>query len=777
MRGLSAAEVADRVSRGETNATKRTTSRPLWHIVRDNVFTLFNAILTACFVLIALFGDLRDGLFYVIVIANSLIGIVQEVRAKVALDRLALLASPVVAVLRDGELVLLHPAEVVLGDTVVLRSGDQVVADGTVIDAVDLTINESLLTGESEPIVKGEGDTVLSGALVATGTGHAVVTAVGNDSYANRLTTEIRRHSLARSELRTATNRILVYISWMLGPIVLVVIGSQFLAGRFDVESFLDGRWRETLIGIVASVVGMIPEGLVLLISLAFGVAAIRLARQRVLIQELAAVEILARVDVLCLDKTGTLTSGAVSFLRAEPLGDDEHMAAALSLFARVDEANATALSLAEAFPVVGAVAGQRLPFASKRALSGLECHSGGVVSTWVLGAPERVLAGHPDAAALAAEHAALGHRTLALARVDALPDGLELVGVTPVALLLFGETIRPDAAATLTYFAEQGVRCVVISGDNPVTVAALAAGLGVGETSVDASTLSGDDELRAALAQHSIFGRVSPDQKRAMVRVLQEDGRTVAMTGDGVNDAMAIKDADLGIAMGSGTSASKAVARLVLLDNEFSRLPNVLAYGRQVIANVERVANLFLAKTVYGIAFAVLFAVLLWQFPFLPRQLTLVSTLTIGIPSFFLALAPNRRIYHPGILGRLLRYAAPTGLIAAATTIAASAVLRGMVDVDQARAITTVALWITAFWILCVLTRPLDRWRALLLASMVAVFLFAITVPLGRDFFAMQLRFEPPLLVGVAAGAVGAVAVEFFYRNARRRGLIYDRV
>lgn len=779
MRGLSATEVADRVARGESNATKPTTSRPLWHIIRDNVFTLFNAILTVCFVAIAVFGDLRDGLFYGIVVVNSLIGIVQELRAKIALDRLALLASPVVAVMRGGELALLHPGEVVLGDIVVLRAGDQVVADGTVLDAVDLTVNESLLTGESEPIVKQEGDSVLSGALVASGTGHAVVTAVGAHSYANRLTAEIRRHSLARSELRTATNRILVYISWLLGPIVLVVVGSQFLAGRFDVQSFVDGRWRDTLIGIVASVVGMIPEGLVLLISLAFGVAAIRLARQRVLIQELAAVEILARVDVLCLDKTGTLTSGAVAYLRAHQLSDDNHMAAALSLFARVDEANATAQSLAESFPEVGAVAGERLPFASRRAYSGLECHSGGTMSTWVLGAPERVLAGHPDAAALAAHHAALGHRTLALARVVELPgpDDLELGTVTPVAVLLFGETIRSDAAATLTYFAEQGVRCVVISGDNPGTVAALADGLGVGSTSVDASTLKDDDELRAALAEHSIFGRVTPDQKRAMVRVLQEDGHTVAMTGDGVNDAMAIKDADLGIAMGSGTSASKAVARLVLLDNEFSRLPNVLAYGRQVIANVERVANLFLAKTVYGIVFAVVFAALLWQFPFLPRQLTLVSTLTIGIPSFFLALAPNRRIYHPGILGRLLRYAAPTGLIAAVTTIAAFAVLRGIVDSDQARAITTVGLWITAFWVLCVLTRPLDRWRALLLAAMVAVFVFAITVPVGREFFAMQLRFEPALLVGVAAGAVGAAAVELFYRNARRRGLIYDRV
>ena len=781
MRGLAPSEVAQRVARGETNATRQTTSRPLWQIIRDNVFTLFNAILTACFLVIVLFGDLRDGFFYGIVVANSLIGIVQEVRAKLALDRLALLAAPVVAVRRDDETVIIDPSELVLGDTVVLRAGDQIVADAMVLDSIDLTVNESLLTGESEPIVKAKGDTVLSGALVSEGTGHVVVTAVGAASYANRLTAQIRRHSLAHSELRGATNRILVYISWVLGPIALVVIGSQIIAGRFSLESFVGGQWREALVGIVASVVGMIPEGLVLLISLAFGVAAIRLAQQRVLIQELAAVEILARVDVLCLDKTGTLTTGDVAFIRVDAIADDPAMAAALSLFARVEEANATARSLAPPFPELGAVAMARLPFSSSRAFSALCCSHGGDETVWLLGAPERLFAGHPDAAARAAQHAALGHRTLALVRVagNLPPSGaaeLEILDLTPVAILLFGETIRPDAAKTLHFFAEQGVRCVIISGDNPTTVAALASELGVGRSSVDARDLLDDVAIRAALAGHSIFGRVTPDQKRAMVRVLQEDGHTVAMTGDGVNDAMAIKDADLGIAMGSGTSASKAVARLVLLDNEFERLPNVLAYGRQVIANVERVANLFLAKTVYGILFAIVFAVLLWEFPFLPRQLSLVSTLTIGIPSFFLALAPNRRIYHPGILSRLLKYAAPTGIIAATTTFAANAVLRQLVPQGDARAISTVALWIVAFWILCVLSRPLDRWRGLLLAAMVTVFLLVVTVPFGRDFFAMPLALEPALLVGIGFGVLGAAGIEIVYRVARGRGLIYDR-
>ena len=781
MRGLNPSEVAERVARGQSNATRQTTSRPLWFIIRDNVFTLFNAILTACFLAIILFGDLRDGLFYGIVVANSLIGIVQELRAKISLDRLALLASPTVAVRRDGETVILSPAQVVLDDIVVLRAGDQIVADGRVLEGTDLTVNESLLTGESEPIAKSVGDTVMSGALVSSGTALVLVTAVGADSYANRLTSEIRRHSLAHSELRAATNRILVYISWILGPIVLVVVGSRMLTygNGFSLAALGDGRWRTALLDVVASVVGMIPEGLVLLISLTFGVAAIRLARQRVLIQELAAVEILARVDVLCLDKTGTLTSGDVAYRTFELFSDDPRLEAALGLFGHDDAANATARALTTHFPPTAATAIRRIPFASSRAFSALELALDGEESRWLLGAPERLLSGEHQARA--AVHAGEGTRTLAVVRVEGhLPEADDLVlddlTLHPVALLLFGETVRPDAAATLGYFAEQGVRCVIISGDNPTTVAALADGLGVGSSSVDARTLTDDAALRSALSEHSIFGRVTPDQKRAMVRVLQEDGHTVAMTGDGVNDAMAIKDADLGIAMGSGTSASKAVARVVLLDNEFGRLPNVLLYGRQVIANVERVANLFLAKTSYGILFALVFAVLLWEFPFLPRQLTLVSTLTIGIPAFFLALAPNRRVYHPGILGRLLRYAVPTGTIAAVIAFATNAIVRQWVPQDEARSITTIALWIVAFWILCVLSRPLDRWRFLLLTAMAVLFVLANTVPFARDFFAMHQQFDWPLAVGVALGCLGAAAIELTYRVARSRGLIFDR-
>jgi cation-transporting ATPase E len=781
MRGLSPSEVAERVVLGQTNAAPRTTSRPLWHIIRDNVFTLFNGILTVCFIAIAVLGDLRDGLFYGIVVANAAIGIVQEVRAKLTLDRLALLAAPRVRVLRGTDEVTIAPADVVLGDTVILGPGDEIVADATVLESTDLELNESLLTGESEPVAKRSGDAVLSGALVSGGTGYAVVSAVGSASYANQLTAQMRRHSLAHSELRAATNRILVYISWIIGPIAIIVIASRVISGGFSITSLGDGEWRAAVLSVVASMVGIIPEGLVLLISLAFGVAAVRLATQRVLIQELGAVEILARVNVLCLDKTGTLTSGDVTFSRLDELSAQPGTEIALSLFARAPGANATAHSMARAFPDTGAVADLHIPFASRRAFSGLEFEHEGQLSSWLLGAPERLLVGHPDALDRAAGFAREGHRTLALVRVPgSLPSADELdlaaLELQPAALVLFGESVRPDAAETLRFFATEGVRCIIISGDNPTTVSALASDLGVGTTSVDARGLADDAAIRAALAEHSIFGRVSPDQKRAIVRVLQEDGNTVAMTGDGVNDAMAIKDADLGIAMGSGTSASRAVARLVLLDNEFERLPDVLADGRRVIANIERVSNLFLAKTTYGILFAIVFAILLWPFPFLPRQLTLISTLTIGIPAFVLALAPNRRIYQPGILSRLLKSAVPAGIVAAITTFAATAIVRGAAPPAEVRSVSTLALWIVAFWILCVLSRPLVAWRLGLLAAMLTLFILAVTVPFASDFFAMHLSWGWPTVVGIVAGSIGAVGIEAVYRIAKRRGLVFDR-
>lgn len=783
--GLTAAQVQERVAAGRVNTQTQPSSRSVGDILRENIFTLFNGILTACFVAVVLLGDLRDGFFFGIVVVNALIGIVQEYRAKRVLDRAALLAAPHSRVRRDGSVVTVALEDVVLDDLLVLRPGDQVPADAVVVESTGLSLDESMLTGESDPVFKDDDAPLLSGSHVVTGTGLAVVTAVGADSYASRLTSEIRKHSLVRSELREATNRILVYLSWVLGPLILVtLIGRVFAYGGFS-EVFVDERWRRALLDAVAAVVGMIPEGLVLLTSLAFGVAAIQLATRKVLVQELAAVEVLARVDVLCLDKTGTLTTGELSLHGTEAVGsgtDEALPETALAAFGSDEAGNATSGILGSRFRSDRFRVTRRIPFSSATKYSALSMTVEGAETSWVLGAPERVLEAHPDALDRATELAATGLRTLALARaVDPLPTDVHVpltgMRVEPALLVLLAETLRPEARDTLGYFREQAVRVVVMSGDNPVTVAAIARELRLEGDVVDASTLTSDESLADALETAGVLGRVSPDQKRAAVRLLKERGRTVAMTGDGVNDAMAVKDADLGIAMGSGTAATKAVSRVVLLDDRFDRLPDVLASGRRVIANVERVSNIFLAKTTYGILLALVSAVVLWPFPFLPRQLTLVSSLAIGIPSFFLALAPNRRIYTPGVLGRVLKYSVPTGLIAGATAIVAYAPLYRSIPLHEARSVTTVALFCVSLWILCVLTRPLTGVRWLLLAAVAAAFALVCVIPFTSSFFEMHLQADSSLAWGIAVGAVGAAGVELFYRFAKRRSLVFDRL
>ncbi|RFA20867.1 HAD-IC family P-type ATPase [Subtercola boreus] len=793
--GLSPAEVADRIARGQVNVTATPTSRSFRSILAENVFTFFNGILTVCFVAVCLLGDLRDGFFFGVVVVNALIGIVQELRAKRALDRLALLASPETAVRRGGELQIIRPEEVVLGDLVIVRPGDQITADAVVETTSALFLDESMLTGESDPIAKKVGDSLLSGSLVSSGTAEARVVAVGADSYASRLTAEIKRHSLVHSELRAATNRILVYLSWILVPLIIIILLGRIgayggFAALFDPN---DTSYRQALIDAVASVVGIIPEGLVLLTSLAFGVAAIRLTRQRVLVQELAAVEVLARVDVLCLDKTGTLTTGAIGFhgLQQLPGRDDDLTPATRALAAlSTDEAgNATSRALSNRFELGEAVVGERLAFSSLRGFSAVRLQvsggagggADGTHTTWLLGAPERLLADHPEALAEAHVIASSGRRTLALSTSTDAPsrfvDEPDLVrSAQPACFVVLEETLRPEAKGTLGYFADEGVRVIVLSGDNPHTVGSIARQLNLGEEAVDASTLETDEQVTDALATGSVFGRVAPEQKRRIVKMLQAQGRSVAMTGDGVNDAMAIKDADLGIAMGNATPATRAVSRLVLLDSRFDRLPEVLMLGRRVIANVERVSNLFLSKTVYGIVLALVTAAAAWEFPFLPRQLTLVSTLAIGIPSFFLALAPNRRRYRPGVLPRVLKFSVPTGLIGASTCLLAYAPLRVSLPQSEARSLTTIALFMVSLWIVSVLARPLSRARVVLVASVSAAFVLSFVVPFTQNFFMLGFTMTPWLVYVIAVGAAGASGIELYYRFAKRRGLVVDR-
>jgi cation-transporting ATPase E len=780
--GLTSAEVDERRQRGEVNEVANSSSRSLWSIVRTNVFTLFNAIVFSGFGLLLALGRWQDALFGFPALFNTLIGVTQEFNAKRTLDRLAVLNAPHARVIRDGHTIEIPLEQVVLDDTIVLRTGDQLVADAVLIDSDNLELDESLLTGESDSIHKQPGDEVLSGSGVVSGSGVAKVNRVGADSYAAALTAEARQFSLVSSELRTAQNKLLKWITWALAPMIIIIVNGQMMAvGGWEV-ALREGLWRDAAVGGVAAVIAMIPLGLVLVTSIAFAAGGVKLAQKQVLIQELPAVEGLARVDVLCLDKTGTLTTGEIVFDRVVELSQpglsvfrEQDVATVLAWYGADELANPTACSLAEAFselPSADVVA--TVPFSSARKWSSVS-FSGELLGTWILGAPEMMFAGNNPAnaqvLAQAGALAARGERTLALAFSQHLalavgPTGVELPDdVTPVALLTFREQVRPDAAQTLRYFAEQGVGIRVISGDDPRTVAEVARKVGLEVTEgFDARELPDDlDELAELLEDNFVFGRVTPAQKKSMVLALKSRGHVVAMTGDGVNDALAIKEADLGIAMDTASQATKAVARLVLLDGRFDRMPGVVAEGRRVIANIERVSMLFLTKTAYAFAMSITFGLLMWGFPFLPRQLSITDGLTIGIPAFFLALMPNVSRYRQGFLRRSLSFAIPAGLIVtvALLSIHISSLIIGGLSVQELQSASTLTLAFIAIWVLVVISRPLNGWRVLIIASMYVGLALVWVIPLSREFFEITwLSSQMAIITGVVS-LVGMALVE----------------
>ncbi len=763
--GLTAAEVRERIERGETNASTERTSRTFAEILRANIFTRFNAILGVLLVVILAVGHPQDALFGIVLVSNALIGIVQEVRAKRTLDQLAVLSAPRVRVVRDGSETEIEVDDVVLDDLVELRSGDQIAADGIVEATTALQVDESLLTGESDPVDKMAGDQVLSGSFVVAGSGRFQATAVGDDAYARRLSTEARRFALARSELMDGINRILRYVTWAIFPTGALLLVSQYYAVS---------EWTDAVSGAVAGVVGMVPQGLVLLTSIAFGVAAVTLARRQVLVQELPAVEGLARVDVVCFDKTGTLTDGNIVFDRVERLDDRAPVEDALGALAAEEDRNATLNAIAAAFPA--ADGWQRtgfVPFSSARKWSAATFGRHG---TWVLGAPEVVWAGRDgDVSAKAERLAATGQRVLLLARTDAALDGETLpAALDAVALVLFEEQVRPDAAETLAYFVQQGVELKVISGDSPQTVGAVAARVGMAHADrpFDARELPEDlDELGGTLEERSVFGRVTPHQKQDMVRALQGRGHTVAMTGDGVNDALALKLADIGVAMGSGAPATRAVAQLVLLDGKFSTMPGVVAEGRRVTANIERVANLFVTKTVWATLLAIAVSLAFWPYPFLPRHLTIIDTLTIGIPSFFLALAPNTRRYVSGFVDRVLRFTIPAGSVAAVTAFAAFAVARfDDLPLTQQRTAATIVMLMLSLTVLVILAQPLTSRRVLLVVLMIAGFVLLFPIELVREFYDLRLP-RDVLVETLLIGSLGVVVLAGGWEVSRRLG------
>ncbi|MBT2455479.1 HAD-IC family P-type ATPase [Streptomyces sp. ISL-86] len=773
--GLSTAEVAERVARGAVNDVPVRSSRSTTDIVRANVFTRFNAIIGVLWVVMLLVAPFQDSLFGYVIIANTGIGIIQEMRAKKTLDSLAVIGEAKPSVRRDGRTAEISTSEIVLDDVIELGPGDKVVVDGAVGEAEGLEIDESLLTGEADPVLKKPGDLVMSGSFVVAGGGAFTATKVGREAYAAQLAEEASRFTLVHSELRSGISTILKYVTWMMIPTSIGLIISQLVVK--------DNNLKDSIARTVGGIVPMIPEGLVLLTSVAFAIGVIRLGRKQCLVQELPAIEGLARVDVVCLDKTGTLTEGGMDVTELRPLGGAEttYVKKVLGALGESDpRPNASLQAVIDAYPDSAEWrCTESLPFSSARKYSGASFSEGdGENSTWLLGAPDVLLpAGDPSLDEIDGLNEQ-GLRVLLLARsARELDDPAVAAGVRPTALIVLEQRLRPDAADTLRYFEDQKVHAKVISGDNAVSVGAVAGKLGLpgAQNTVDARKLPAEQaDMAKVLDANAVFGRVTPQQKRDMVGALQSKGHTVAMTGDGVNDVLALKDADIGVSMGSGSEATRAVAQIVLLNNSFSTLPSVVAEGRRVIGNITRVATLFLTKTVYSVLLAILVVCSQVEYPFLPRHLTLLSTLTIGIPAFFLALAPNKERARPHFVKRVMRYAIPGGAIAAAATFATYLVARhhytGEGSLQAETSAATLTLFVTSMWVLAIIARPYTWWRVGLVGAMGLAFLIVLVVPWLQRFFELKLvgTAMPWTAVGIAAAA--AALIEFTFRWVDRK-------
>ncbi|MBS1697080.1 MAG: HAD-IC family P-type ATPase [Actinobacteria bacterium] len=777
--GLTAAEVAERHARGEANVIESRTSRSFGEIFRANAFTRVNGIYLVMFLLILGTGYFIDGLFGLLIIVNSVVGMVQEVRAKRTLDRLALLSKAPARVERADGVSAIDVEQVVLDDVVLVGAGDQIPVDGVVLDATGFEVDESLLTGESEPVLADVGYELKSGSFVAAGSAAFRATAVGEHAYAARLAKEASEFRKPTSQLRAGIDQILKYVTWALIPVGVLTIINQ-------IWGHAEG-WRNAVRGLVAALVPMVPEGLVLMTSVAMAVGVIRLGRRNCLVQDLPAIEQLARVDVVCTDKTGTLTEDGMRVGSVELLGaGDSGIDAALAAIGRAEgKPNASMIAILEhvgdapALPVQTSIA-----FSSARKWAAVQCPAAdsGAVQSWVLGAPDVLLPADDPARIRSDALASEGLRVLALARADAvlpdpeapgdgLPDGL-----VATALVILDQRLRAEAPGAIAYFAEQDVAIKVISGDNAAAVGAIAAEAGVpnGRDAVDARTLDPESvHFDTEVRDRTAFGRVTPTQKRAMVHALQGDGRVVAMTGDGVNDVLALKDADVGVAMGSGSPAARAVSRIVLLDNSFATLPHVVAEGRRVIGNIERVATLFLTKTLYSILLALLVAVTAVPFPFLPRHVTLIAWFTIGIPAFFLALAPNTARAQDGFVRRVLDAAVPGGIGAALASYGAYLTARAVFGTGHEHRVLTsstgfLALIIVAFFVLITVARPFRPWKIALVGAMIGGMLVVILTPLGSRVFDVDLHDPRAVLIACAFGAAG-IGVRYAARAVLR--------
>lgn len=795
--GLTQQQIQQRIELGHVNELPPTSGRSVRDIIRANVFTRINGILAVLFAVVLYTGSIVNGAFGLLIIANSIVGIIQELRAKRTLDKLSIVGRAKPMVIRDGEPAReIDRESVVLDDLIEVGPGDQIVVDGILRYASDVAVDESSLTGESDAVDKSVGDMVYSGSSVVVGSARYQATKVGKEAYAAKFAAEANKFTLTDSQLFRGINKILTYISWILIPVGALAIYTQLFVAGDDLN--------DALLAMVATLVPMVPEGLVLMTTIAFALGVVRLGRRRVLVNELPAIEGLARVDTVCVDKTGTLTENAMQLVEVDIVSDDgttrdEVDSALIDLCKLDDRPNATARALldglADAGDVVKHEQTETRPFASANKWSALTYHGG---ATWVFGAPDVLVDDSAVGMQKARQLMEEGLRVLLLARTsvgaDDLPGGAlrksEAVELEPVALVVLGQKVRSDAAETVAYFYEEGVEVKVISGDNDRSVGAVARELKMegANNPVDASELpaSRDDGSEAKSAEirdefsdivesRQIFGRVTAENKRDMVHALQSRGHHVAMTGDGVNDVLALKAANLGVAMGDGAPATRSVAQLVLLDNRFAVMPMIVAEGRRVIGNIERVANLFLTKTIYSVVLAL--AVGLWgmDYPFEPIHVTITGWFTIGIPAFVLSLAPNWERARDGFVRRVLRLAIPAGITVGLLTfmfwlwanpgVDASDVARG-----EASTATLIVLIVSAFWVLVVVARPYTWWKVLLLAVSAGAYLFIFTVRSVASVLNLYWVGQELLIPALIVGAIGAAIIEalWWWRQSR---------
>ena len=716
--GLSSQQAADLTAAGWDNRPVDSPTKSDKQIIRENLLTYFNLIFLVLAVCLLLVGDFKDMTFLFIVAANAVIGIVQQIRSKRTIEKLTLLSAAKVKTVRDGKLVELPVDQLVREDIIELTAGCQIPADGPVVSG-HVQVNEALITGEADAISKSPGDTLRSGSFIISGKCRARMDAVGADSYAAKLTLAAKQDAgPGKSEMMRSLDHLIQFIG-----VVLIPIGAALFYTQYVTQ---DLGLRRAVVSTVAALIGMIPEGLFLLTSVALAVSVIRLARNRTLIHEMSAIETLARVDVLCVDKTGTVTSPQMEVREVVPLdveawGEQDIADAVGAFYKALDPDNDTARALAGHFPYGPAWTAQStVPFSSATKWSAVTFADHG---TFVIGAPEYIL--DSDVAPLHARirfFAEKGCRVLLLAQCDGAEEG-QLHGlVLPMALLVLENPIRPAAPKVFNFFHEQGVDVKVISGDDPVTVSAVAAQAGIDGAGdwIDARELKTDQDIAHAVHKYTVFGRVVPNQKRKIVRALQAAGHTVAMTGDGVNDVLALKDADCGVAMASGAEAACQVAQLVLLDSDFAAMPKVVAEGRRVINNIQRASALYLVKNIVSFFLALITLFAAFPYPFIPIQLTLISGLTIGIPSFFLALEPNHDLVRGKFLHNVFRRAFPGGLTAIFVILFAELFVFALeMPVAELSTICVTLMGINGLMVLYYAARPLDLKRRILIGAM----------------------------------------------------------